>query len=405
MRILFVPQCLPPVLGGGEWHALRISECLAAEGHSVRTVTSNLLHVLDAGHRGAGVEFGPPHERSGGLEIIRHRYGSGFVRFLLRSRFSPLPGRGMARRYIRRGWNRDFERRVERELDTFQPDVVLTMAHLCQSVRVVYRIWQRRRFPLVYVPLTHVHDPLSRSAEMRAKFLGADAVVTNTCFEKAWLAREVGVEPERMFVGLLGTDPHEGPPAAPEHVLFLGRLTLEKGIDELLAAMELLWGAGHDHRLVLAGGRFRLTSRIDALLDALPPDSRARIELREDVSEAEKADLIRRAACVVLPSKQESFGLVLLEAWSHAVPVVAWDMPLFREIVTDGEDGLLARLEDAPDLARAIHALAGDPERRLALGARGRETLRTRFSWTEVAQRYVAACEHARRHPVSGCAR
>jgi glycosyltransferase involved in cell wall biosynthesis len=94
------------------------------------------------------------------------------------------------------------------------------------------------------------------------------------------------------------------------------------------------------------------------------------------VSRSELEERYRRAAVFCLPSRQEGFGIVFLEAMACGKPVVAARAAAVPETVADGEVGLLVEPTDADGLADALGALLGDPERRRALGAAGRARAR-----------------------------
>lgn len=382
MRILLLPQAFPPVRGGGEWHAWRLAAALAASGETVRVVTSNLMRVIARGEHGAP-PIGPASETTDGVAIHRIEYGTPRSRFLLRSPWTPFPFRRQARRRAYARYLADFEARVEAELDAFAPDVVLTMAHLQASVRTAFRLRARRPFPLAFLPLLHLEDPAARGDEMRGYLREADAVLTNTDLERRFVVDDVGVGEERVFTCGLGVDlPAAAEPLPPRHVLFVGRLDPDKGIDRLASAMAHLRRDGFDLPLQLVGTRCDGTRRV---LRDLAGEAGIRIAI--DASDAERDLAIRKAACLVLPSRLESFGLVLLEAWAQGVPVVTWDLPLYREIVTPGVDGLLARPDDTGDLGTAIRRIAEDPALRTRLGRAGRARVERDHTWHAVAAR------------------
>lgn len=104
-------------------------------------------------------------------------------------------------------------------------------------------------------------------------------------------------------------------------------------------------------------------------------------------------DYLRDSDLFVLPSAAEGFGAVILEAWHHALPVVAFDVPAPNEIVTDGMDGLLAEPYRVEALAAHIDALIADPGRRREMGRRGRETLARRFTIEAMTDRTIALYE------------
>jgi phosphatidylinositol alpha-mannosyltransferase len=106
------------------------------------------------------------------------------------------------------------------------------------------------------------------------------------------------------------------------------------------------------------------------------------------------------AHVVVSPAlKNESFGIVLLEAMAAGKPIVASDIPGYHAVIASEEDGVLVPPGDARALAQALARLLEDPARRLALAARGRARAE-RFGWPTVAERledyYREVLSHAR---------
>ena len=90
----------------------------------------------------------------------------------------------------------------------------------------------------------------------------------------------------------------------------------------------------------------------------------------------------------------ESFGMVLTEAFAAATPVVASDIPGYRDVVRDGQDGVLTPPGDALALAEALRALALDPARRERMARSARERAE-RFAWPHVAAEALDSYEQA----------
>ena len=170
--------------------------------------------------------------------------------------------------------------------------------------------------------------------------------------------------------------------ADPPHVLFAGRLSPEKGILELVAAADGL-------PLVVAGDG-PLRERVPGALGLVP-----RQELER---------LYGRAAVVAVPSRREGFGVVCLEAMAHGRPVVASAVGGLRELVRDGETGLLVPPGDPRALRAALEQLLGDAELRRRLGAAARERAREQFSWEAITAKTLAAYERALAASGNGCA-
>jgi colanic acid/amylovoran biosynthesis glycosyltransferase len=153
-----------------------------------------------------------------------------------------------------------------------------------------------------------------------------------------------------------------GEEAEPPEVLFAGRLSAEKGIDDLLAAADGL-------RLVVAGDG-PLRAHVPGALGFVP--------------RAELERLYGRAAVVACPSRREGLGVVCAEAMAHARPVVASAVGGLRDLVVDGQTGLLVAPGDRVGLRAALERLLGDRALRQRLGAAGRERIAALCSWDRV---------------------
>ena len=111
------------------------------------------------------------------------------------------------------------------------------------------------------------------------------------------------------------------------------------------------------------------------------------------LSQAELADLYRRAAVVAAPSVFEGFGLPTAEAMACGAAVVVTDGGALPEVA--GDAGVVVPVGDAAVLGDAISALLRDEDRRRELGVRAVERARTRFSWRKHAQAAIVAYKEA----------
>ena len=170
-------------------------------------------------------------------------------------------------------------------------------------------------------------------------------------------AREVTVIPNGIE---LPATTHE--PAEPPHVLYAGRLSPEKGVEELLVAADGL-------PVEIVG---------DGPLRGRVPQARG------FVPRAELERLLDEAAVVAVPSRREGFGVVAAEAMAHGRPVVASAVGGLLDLVADGETGLLVPPRDPAALRAALERLLADRELRRRLGAAGRERVGRLCAWDEV---------------------
>jgi glycosyltransferase involved in cell wall biosynthesis len=186
-------------------------------------------------------------------------------------------------------------------------------------------------------------------------------------------ARELGAREVRVVPSAVEVPESVGEPAEPPEVLFVGRLSPEKGILELVRAAEGM-------KLVVAGDG-PLRDRVPGALGFVPHN--------------ELSPLYERTAVVAVPSRREGFGVACAEAMAHGRPVVASAVGGLLDLVADGETGLLVPPGDATALRSALERLLADPDLRRRLGEAGRERVRERFSWGPVTDATIAAYEDA----------
>jgi len=202
------------------------------------------------------------------------------------------------------------------------------------------------------------------------------------------------VAPERVVVIHNGIDPNQfrrtrardvlGRRGVLEpYVLFVGRITDQKGIFHLLeAAPKLPPGV----QVVLCASAPD-TPEIEARLKRALPEHSNVVWIGEMIPVDEVVQLYSHAAVFVCPSVYEPFGLINLEAMACETPVVASGVGGILEVVEDGKTGVLVEPGRPDALAVAIRALLEDPERGRALGRAGRQRVQAHFSWASVASR------------------
>jgi glycosyltransferase involved in cell wall biosynthesis len=381
-----------------------LSERMVALGHDVSVVTANMRYPWQVAD--TRIEpLGPRRERVGGVPVLRLRHKAPAERWLARLRRWPVPGRGELRRWVRRLPPTTVERQLERILLRGPRRVVVAGGVDLYNVRAAVAARRRRAFPLVLVPTLHDDDPFSDPDAARAHLRAADAVVALTTHEARRMREEFGVDPRAIHVSALGVDVPPGAPAAAGAreplVVFLGRKAPEKGTLDLLQAMHRVWRRIPQARVAFLGVAWNGHERLDEAIAALPAELRARVENPYGISEAQKARWLSRAACLALPSRYESFGIVICEAWMHGAVPVAYGLPALRCVIDEGVNGLLVRPGDVAGLGDALLDVLADPTRARALALAGGAKLRTEYTWDAAVRRFVAAyrCAAARVAP------
>jgi glycosyltransferase involved in cell wall biosynthesis len=140
-------------------------------------------------------------------------------------------------------------------------------------------------------------------------------------------------------------------------------------------------------RLVLAGAAS--PEALEAVRRLVPAGCAGRVELRPNIGDAEKKELLSSCLFFCSPSRFEGFGIAALEANAAGKAVLVTDTEGFRDSVKRDFSALVVPVEDAAALRAGLAALIGDRELRQRLGANGREWARN-FSWDAIAAAELA---------------
>jgi glycosyltransferase involved in cell wall biosynthesis len=186
-------------------------------------------------------------------------------------------------------------------------------------------------------------------------------------------ARKLGALEARVVPSGVAVPDHVGDPVQPLHVLFVGRLAEEKGIEDFLEATEGL------PRVIVGDGPLR--ERVPGAIGFVSP--------------RELGAYYERATVVVCPSRREGYGVVAREAMAYGRPVVATAVGGLLDAVEDGVTGVVVPARAPVALRAAIERVLADAELRRRLGAAAREEARSRFSWEAATGATIAAYRDA----------
>ncbi len=291
----------------------------------------------------------------------------------------------------------------------------------------------KKLFNIPFVLTTHSLEPLrawkaeqlgsgyAMSSWMeRTAILDADAVIAVSQGTKADIRRAYPeVDPAKIHVIYNGIDLDEyqkttstealtryGVDPAIPYVLFVGRITRQKGVTHLVEAIQYL-PAGT--QVVLCAGAPdtpEIAAEMRAKVEEASRINPRVVWIEKMVTKPEAIELYSNAAVFCCPSVYEPFGIINLEAMACRAPVVASATGGILEVVVEGETGHLVAFEQDPvtsfplhperfarDLAEKINGLLADPARAKAFGEAGRRRVEQTFAWTAIADQTIALYE------------
>ena len=225
------------------------------------------------------------------------------------------------------------------------------------------------------------------------------------------------IDPERVHVIYNGIDTDQYSPDARTDVLerygvdaerpsvvFVGRITRQKGVEYLLRAAR---GFDPSAQLVLCAGSAdtrELGAEVERRVEELRAERDGVVWLQQMLPKAVVIQLLSHSTVFACPSIYEPLGIVNLEAMACEAAVVATDTGGIVEVVDDGETGLLVPIDPgedgtgaprdpdrfAADFAERVNVLIGDPDRAAAMGRAGRRRAIEQFSWSMIAEQTSA---------------
>jgi starch synthase len=195
---------------------------------------------------------------------------------------------------------------------------------------------------------------------------------------------EYAPDPDTSVLASYGIDPSR------PYVIFVGRITRQKGVPVLLRAAAALDPSA---QLVLCAGAAdtpALAQEVSSLVAGLQATRSGVIWIPEMLPKPSVIQLLTHALAFVCPSVYEPLGIVNLEAMACSTAVVASRVGGIPEVVSGGETGLLVPPDDPASLADAMNMLLRDPGRADAMGRAGRRRAVDEFSWDAVAAQTAA---------------
>lgn len=383
MHVAFVLPRSFPYRGGYENSLLALAQYLVAHGHRA-TVFTTVADDLESFWLPGFKTF--PLEQVFADGVIIRRFPIDYDK--LRRRAARLLGLVPYWRWKAEYWRPSFrvpglmEALLDVDADVFHIGPLPYNGMMYAGLRA----GELRHLPVVATPCSHLGEP--GSDEVVQHYLQPHQVamlqhcrrvfcMTQTEHDRL---QSLGIAAEKLAITPFGIDLRssiggnsdflrQGHNLDGPVVLHLGMKAFDKGSHTLVEAMKIAWTRGSNAWLVMAGPSL---STFDDFIATAGKNCPRLLNL-PPFAESEKRDLLASATIVAQPSRVESLGLVLIEAWANRKPVIAADIAVSRELIASCGGGVTAPFGNAERLAAAIEHLLSDPASRQRMGAGGFE--------------------------------
>jgi glycosyltransferase involved in cell wall biosynthesis len=397
MKIAHFVQRYPPALGGSESYFQRLSRYFADRSYSVDVWTTTAFD-LEAFWSRKARELTAGLEGDQGVQVRRFGLSRWPLRRYLLKAASFIP---------ERTWQCLTLPCNPVSFGMWKATAMAERFDLVHATAFPYawpivcarRLARRRRIPFLLTPFLHLGDPDDPTDRTRRSYTSpalasllhsADRIFVQTPSERdAMLA--LGIPEARVILQGLGVEPAECTGGnrhrfrkkwnlRPEDLVVghLANLSFEKGTIDLLQASARAWSKGTKFRLVLAGPSMPNFRRFFE-----GSEFKERVTLTGALTDPQKRDFFSGIDLFALPSRSDSFGLVLLEAWANGVPNIAYRAGGIADVIQHECDGVLVKCGSAEALAGGITRLVSDSNLRRQLGEHGRERVGRHFRWAD----------------------
>lgn len=396
MKILHVTQNYYPSVGGTQHTIKRISEYFTEiRNDDVTVLTTDSLY---GPNRPKFKEIEIKEEVINGIKVIRFpfiRFHTKLIRFtgkvLNRLFKTPLPEFLIA---LNSG---PVSPKMQKAIDASNADVIgaSSIDYLFANYPI-NRTRRRNAKPFVIYGALHLHS--NKVLDIYKKRIqAADYYIANTPYEKKVIV-EMGFSEEKVKVIGAGCDIFSkadfrvsGEQLRTKYniaqdnlaITYIGRQEALKGIPVLLDAFSLLKHQFTNITLFVCGAGGGYTKELQRLAV-----TESRIKVFTNITDLQKTEILRITDILVLPSKEESFGVVFLEAWSFSKPVIGAGIGAVASLIDDGKDGLLFTVDDANSLAEKLGVLIQDKSLREKMGNEGNKKFRENYTWDIIGEKF-----------------
>ena len=393
MKIVHISHLYYPSAGGVQTYFKNVSERLVRDyGDDVTVATTDSYFGPE---KSFFKKITPSHETINGVKVIRFKYQRWHIKPLkLVVKMLRRLGLTVPEEMIMQ-LNGPCSSSMRNYLTNVKADAFFASSSNYYFMQLP--LWRKCNF--FYFASIHLDEEIEKAHLLKKQLECMNAstlYIANTHFEQQRMI-QLGVDAQKTFVLGCGVEMSDfkindmsvvsqfkKEIGIPENALvagYVGRIEKTKNVHLTIEAFSKLTEKHTNAYLLIAGSGSNYVDELKAIVSLLSPNVSNRIKFLIEFDQSKKAALFNSLDVLVLPSKNESFGLVFLEAWSCKKPVIGASIGAVRDVVADGHDGFIVLPDDAIDLADKMDMLLSDKKLRERFGENGFNKVKERYTW------------------------
>jgi glycosyltransferase involved in cell wall biosynthesis len=372
-RILLLTHIFPPAIDGGSRVVAKIGEYLQKQGHQILVITSDCYSTDDFTRPHSSISPTSPHIIRLPIYTFLHRPLKLLSITLSKGPiFKIFPFFTALKKIIK-----------------FSPQLII--AGPLPTTIVLYADFIRKLTPakLLLLPCFHPTDSDFNQTLLTKVLVRADYIWTLTKYETDYFQKQFKIPKHKLLFLGNGIDQNfflkNAKKISPNqtNLLFVGSFAAHKGLETLITALKFL---PKNICLTLAGQPTLYFPVIEKQINSLSLNIKKRIKILKNFPSSQLTQLIDRSSILILPSRQESFGLVLVEALARKTPVITSNIPQLSEFIDKTGGGLTFKLNDPKNLARQIQKLVSSPNLAQTFGQNGFNYVSKHYTWDKIGK-------------------
>lgn len=398
MKIVHVSHLYHPSQGGVQFWFKNVSERLVKNyGDDVTLVTTNSLYGPE---RKVFKKVEPAEEIINGVKVIRFSYIRWHIKlfafaFKVLNRLTiKVPDRMLLMKYG------PVSIAMKRYLMNSDADAFCASAANYWYMQLP--LWRKCNF--FYFGSIHLSEDESKPVLNKTQLHSINAsklYLANTNYEKRRLVQAgvksekivvlgVGVDPDIFKINSVTVDKFKKELGLHNNCLvigYVGRIERTKSILVLIKGFEKIAKDNAHIYLLIAGSGDEYAAELKAYCNKLSANINGRIKWKINFPVQEKAALFNALDILVLPSSNESFGIVFLEAWICKKPVIGTATGAVKDVIEKNADGLIMEIDDVESLSNKLIMLIEDKGMRESMGKKGYEKVINNYTWDIITSR------------------